>query len=456
MQSAARLGGMAEKSEWLQRIENSARRLAWRLSAQWQFVAYLAALFLFLVLLGSLPILAALLGFGAGVLILMAGEAPEDDERATRGTASMGSTLGGSGGGGNAGQPGSWRAITDALPDAAVVLDGAGNVLHHNALVREFFPRIRAGQALSLATRNPELNGAIEAAYGNREQTKVQILERVPVERRIEATLSPLEVARAARGAPRLLVTFRDLSAEDRLAQMRADFIANASHELRTPLASLRGFVETLQGPAKDDPQAREKFLGIMASQAARMTRLIDDLLSLSRVEMRVHLPPRGVVDLNEVAGYVAQSLEPVAGAAKIKIALHRLEGSARIRGDREEIVQLVQNLVQNAIKYGHEGGHVEVRLSRVLDGQPPASRLLLAVSDDGPGIAAEHLPRLTERFYRANAEASRNKGGTGLGLAIVKHIALRHGADLRIASELGKGSTFSVLFEEASGRTGT
>src|SRR5262249_26610125 len=152
------------------------------------------------------------------------------------------------------------------------------------------------------------------------------------------------------------------------------------------------------------------------------------------------------------VAAYVAQSLEPVAEAGKISIGVAKLPDPARIRGDRDEIVQLIQNLVANGIKYGHEGGFVEIRLARVLDGHPLGPRLLLAVSDDGPGIAPEHLPRLTERFYRANVNASREKGGTGLGLAIVKHIVLRHRGDLRISSELGHGSTFSVVFEEAAG----
>ncbi len=182
------------------------------------------------------------------------------------------------------------------------------------------------------------------------------------------------------------------------------------------------------------------------------MTRLIDDLLSLSRVEMRVHLPPRGIVDLNDVASYVAQALEPLAQSSNVSVNVKKLDGPARIRGDRDEIVQVVQNLVHNAIKYGREGGEVEIAISRVLDGSPPHERLLLAVADNGPGIAAEHLPRLTERFYRANAAASRDKGGTGLGLAIVKHILIRHRAELRIASELGSGSTFSVLFDGRNG----
>jgi two-component system phosphate regulon sensor histidine kinase PhoR len=216
---------------------------------------------------------------------------------------------------------------------------------------------------------------------------------------------------------------------------MRADFIANASHELRTPLASLRAFVETLQGPAREDAVARERFLRLMASQAERMTRLIDDLLSLSRVEMRVHLPPRGIVELNETTAYVCQSLEPVAEVSKTALSLVRDSGPARIRGDREEIVQVIQNLIQNAIKYGREGGRVEVRVGRNAPRGASGTKVWVSVSDNGPGIAPEHLPRLTERFYRVNVASSREKGGTGLGLDRQHLIAT---AGVRIASRLG------------------
>ena len=226
---------------------------------------------------------------------------------------------------------------------------------------------------------------------------------------------------------------------------MRADFVANASHELRTPLASLRGFVETLQGAAKDDAQARERFLKVMSEQAERMTRLIDDLLSLSRVEMREHLPLSERVDLNDAVAHVIQALQPIAAKAGTAIEFHKLEGTAIIRGDRDEIVQVFQNLVQNAIKYGKAGGRIDVRVTREAAGGGRPARFIAAVIDDGPGIAPQHLPRLTERFYRVSAVASREKGGTGLGLAIVKHILNRHRGELTITSRVGEGSTFAV-----------
>ena len=339
-----------------------------------------------------------------------------------------------------------WRSLLDALPDPAITLDAAGYVLHHNHLTRDLFPNVRVRRPFTHVSRDPELMDAIDRAATSREPVIVDLYERVPLERRISATITRVANPSGIRNLPAMLITFRDQTAPDKLAQMRADFIANASHELRTPLASLRGFVETLQGPARDDPAAREKFLNIMASQAARMTRLIDDLLSLSRVEMRVHLRPTGVVDLNEIASYVAQTLEPLSEVHQATITVHPLDVPARVRGDREELVQVLQNLVHNALKYGREGGSVDIRLTQEKRSQ---RRISVAVTDDGPGIAPEHLPRLTERFYRANVSTSREKGGTGLGLAIVKHIVNRHRADLKIASRVGAGSTFTVLFDE-------
>jgi two-component system phosphate regulon sensor histidine kinase PhoR len=244
-------------------------------------------------------------------------------------------------------------------------------------------------------------------------------------------------------------VQFRDLSEQDRLAQMRSDFIANASHELRTPLASLRGFIETLEGPASEDSAARKRFLSIMSAQAARMTRILDDLLSLSRIEMRAHVPPTGNVSVGAVLKEVCQGMEPLAHEAGISINLNLPQTPPlQVRGERDELVQVFQNLVQNAIKYGRRGGRVDVSLKVDPATSPRRPRLLASVADDGPGIEAEHLPRLTERFYRVDTATSREKGGTGLGLAIVKHILNRHRGDLKISSEVGKGSTFTVSLD--------
>src|SRR5688572_20817255 len=432
----------AEAEAWSREALTAGRR---RLAARWMPVVAAVGILLTLVVLGSLSgwvaltsVLALLFAASiwpldsSAILGAIAGNAPPaagvrqgESERTT------------------------WHAVVDAIPTAALALDAAGTLLHHNRLAAEMFPKIRDGLPMSQVSRSPDLLVAVDRALASdEERIDVELVERVPVERRVAATVSRL--ARPGRPyAPQVLVTFRDLTEQDRLGQMRADFIANASHELRTPLASLRAFVETLQGPAREDANARTRFLKLMALQAERMTRLIDDLLSLSRVEMRVHLPPRGIVELNETASYVCQSLEPVAEAAKAKVTFVRQEAPARIRGDREEVVQVLQNLIQNAIKYGREGGAIEVRVGRDAPRGSAVAKVWVSVIDEGPGIAPEHLPRLTERFYRVNAASSREKGGTGLGLAIVKHILNRHRGELRIASRLGAGSSFTASFEE-------
>ena len=426
---------------WVVAVWFGARR---RLAIRWLPLAAAVIILAILAALGKLDSQAALIG--AAVLFATAALWPLD-------TSVLLDALGGTGRHARAGtvpdlDRKGWRAVIDAIPTAALALDAAGSVVHHNRLVAELFPRIRNGMPMSQVSRNPDLIAAVDHALASEDRIDVELIERVPVERRVSATVSRLGRSPSP-SSPHLLVTFRDLTEQDRLAQMRADFIANASHELRTPLASLRAFVETLQGPAREDTVARERFLRLMASQAERMTRLIDDLLSLSRVEMRVHLPPRGIVELNETAAYVCQSLEPVAEGAKITLTLARDETPARIRGDREEIVQVVQNLIQNAIKYGREGGSIEVRVGRTAARGSQDAKVWVSVTDDGPGIAPVHLPRLTERFYRVNVASSREKGGTGLGLAIVKHILNRHRGELKIASKLGAGSTFTVVFDE-------
>jgi two-component system, OmpR family, phosphate regulon sensor histidine kinase PhoR len=335
-----------------------------------------------------------------------------------------------------------WRAVIDALPEPAIALNEAGQVLHANRLADDqFATRKRRGAHLATIVRDPGLLSAVEETLSSREGRAVELHGRVPVERRLLATMAPLQDEGAPTG-PTLLITFRDLTEQDRLARMRADFIANASHELRTPLASLKGYVETLQGSAKDDAKARERFLKTMAEQAERMSRLVDDLLSLSRVEMREYLPLIDEVALGPLLAEVTQMIEPLAEQADIRLTIAQGDDDALVRGDRDELTQVFQNLLQNAIKYGRPGGKVELHLARERIGPP---RYRIDVIDDGPGIAPEHLPRLTERFYRVSAAASREKGGTGLGLAIVKHILNRHRGELVIASELGRGSTFSV-----------
>jgi two-component system phosphate regulon sensor histidine kinase PhoR len=225
---------------------------------------------------------------------------------------------------------------------------------------------------------------------------------------------------------------------------MRADFVANVSHELRTPLAALTGFIETLQGPARDDPAARERFLGIMQAQAWRMARLIDDLLSLSRIELRAHQRPDTLVDLVPIVHQVTDGLETLARDRGVNIEVVDSDTALTVLGDRDELIRLFENLVENGLKYGASGRRVEITLGRKqgADGKEEAR---VAVRDFGPGIAAEHLPRLTERFYRVDVGESRAQGGTGLGLALVKHILNRHHGRLTIDSKPGEGATFTV-----------
>jgi two-component system phosphate regulon sensor histidine kinase PhoR len=339
--------------------------------------------------------------------------------------------------------------MVDAVPEPAVALDGSGQILHANRLAEDLFGSRRRGGHIASMTRDPELLAAVDEALETRQSREVELHRRVPVERRLLATLAPLDHPRSGVD-PSLLISFRDLTEQDRLARMRADFVANASHELRTPLASLRGFVETLQGAAKNDTEARERFLKVMSEQAERMSRLVDDLLSLSRVQMREHLPPAQNVDLNEAVSHVIQALQPLAAGTATIIECKRLEAPAIVRGDRDELVQVFQNLVQNAIKYGKSGGRIEVAIAHTEAAGARPARFVVSVTDDGPGIAAQHLPRLTERFYRVNVLASRERGGTGLGLAIVKHILNRHRGELNITSTVGQGSTFSVVLPTA------
>ena len=340
----------------------------------------------------------------------------------------------------------SWKSIIEKLPDPALVLNIDANVLALNALACDVFAGAQPGRHISQITRAPELLEAVDAAKVSGEPQSCRLDFKVPVQRSLVGTVAPLAPVRGDDQSPQLLIILRDLTEQDRIIRMRADFVANASHELRTPLASLKGFVETLQGAAKDDPDARQRFLRIMQQQAERMARLIDDLLSLSRIEMRAHVMPHDAVDLNMIVAHVVQMLGPLAVEKEIFVDV-KPGPHAAIIGDRDELIQVFTNLVENAIKYGRKGGRVTI-VSASLDAVPPrGARISISIADDGVGIAPEHLPRLTERFYRVNAAQSRNAGGTGLGLAIVKHVLNRHRADLQINSTVGQGSTFRVTF---------
>jgi two-component system phosphate regulon sensor histidine kinase PhoR len=298
-----------------------------------------------------------------------------------------------------------------------------------------------------------------KALADGRPQTADLVLP-VPVVREIAAQVIPMEPALADGG--RIVIVLSDRSRERAVERMRADFVANASHELRTPLASLIGFIETLRGPAEDDAVARKRFLGIMAEQSERMRRLIDDLLGLSRIELTEHQPPTGTADVAAIARAEAEALEPLFRGRHATLAL-ALEEAVAGPADGEQLAQVIRNLLENAVRHGREGGEVRLAVGRCEGGPhllnlrlpnlrlPNRPGVLLSVTDDGPGIPPEHIPRLTERFYRVDRGRSRSAGGTGLGLAIVKHIVNRHRGHLLIESEPGSGATFRVWLPAAA-----
>jgi two-component system phosphate regulon sensor histidine kinase PhoR len=329
------------------------------------------------------------------------------------------------------------------LPDPVIALDRDGRVLALNEHARALAPALRQGGPVSLALRMPELIEAIGRAFARGEEQRVAYAERGPLDRWFEAIVMPVKREPGLERPDLALMTFHDLTPLRRVEEMRADFVANASHELRTPLAALSGFIETLQGSARDDTKARERFLAIMQEQARRMARLIDDLLSLSRIELNAHRRPDKPVDLVPIVRQVVDGLETLARDRGVNVNIEAAN-ALLILGDRDELVRLFENLVENALKYGAPGKRVDIRLApgTSADGEPEAQ---VAVRDYGPGIAPEHLPRLTERFYRVDVTESRAQGGTGLGLALVKHILNRHRGRLTIDSAPCAGATFTV-----------
>ncbi len=334
------------------------------------------------------------------------------------------------------------RALVAGLPDPVVALDRDGRVLALNERARALAPALRQGEPVSFALRMPDLIEAIGRAMTGEEQ-RVVYFERVPMDRWYETVVMPVKREPNATQPDLVLMTFHDLTPLRRVEEMRADFVANASHELRTPLAALLGFIETLQGSAREDPKARERFLAIMQEQARRMARLIDDLLSLSRIELNAHRRPDTPVDLVPIVRQVVDGLETLARDRGVAVNIEAAS-ALTVLGDHDELVRIFENLVENALKYGAAGRRVDIKLGlgTSADGEPEA---LVSVRDYGPGISPEHLPRLTERFYRVDVTESRAQGGTGLGLALVKHILNRHRGRLTIDSAPGAGATFTI-----------
>src|ERR1700754_3399489 len=326
-------------------------------------------------------------------------------------------------------------AVVAGMPDPAVLLDRAGRVIHLNAAAAQLAPALRKNELAQFALRSPEIITALREAIATTETRRATYLDHAPVDRWMELVIITVPVPTLFGGTYKcMLMTFHDQIALGGVDEMRADFVANASHELHTPLAALSGFIDTLQGPARDDPKARERFLGIMHAQATRMARLIDDLLSLSRVELSAHVRPDTLVDIVPIIRQVADGLEALARERQVVIEINLPETPVSIAGDREELLRLFENLIENALKYGASGCKVIVSL--VLGtSREGAPEYRVMVRDFGPGIAPEHLPRLTERFYRVDVGDSRNQGGTGLGLSLVNPILNRPRGRLLIES---------------------
>ena len=335
------------------------------------------------------------------------------------------------------------KTIVDGLPLAAMVVDQSRRLVCLNTLAEEIWGTGLANRHYEVALRNPVLTGAIAECFRDRKTFQTRISTIIGSR---ESTFSLKVAAIEGEAFQGVLATFEDVSPLEDVGQMRRDFVANVSHELRTPLTALLGFIETLRGPAKDDARARDRFLGIMETEASRMNRLVRDLLSLSRVESEERIRPGQQLDLLGTVQSTVKALEPIAEDKGISVNLTAPNAEVMVNGDSDQLNQVFTNLIENAIKYGGNGGDVSVTVT-VLDRDPtvrgPAVRV--EVTDQGQGIDPIHIPRLTERFYRVDSHRSREMGGTGLGLAIVKHIINRHRGRIQISSALGEGSTFTV-----------
>lgn len=371
-----------------------------------------------------------------------------------------------------AGQIALLEEVFETVSDPLLVVRGgepddmAGRrVVLANRAARDLLRIPREGAILVSVLRDPTLLEAVDEALFGGVSRETNFDSGGVQARHWRAMTRPLPASATETLA---LVRLRDETDVRRMELMRVDFLANASHELRTPLASLSGFIETLKGHAREDSVARDRFLDIMAAQAERMSRLVADLLSLSRIELNEHVPPSGHLDLGRAATDVVDALSVLTQQQGVEIAVAAPDDAVRIRGERDEIVQVIQNLIDNAIKYSPRDGRIEVDIRTGLSpAEAAASRMTgaarlplltpdrgedltyaaVTVRDHGPGMSREHLPRLTERFYRVEGQKSGERPGTGLGLAIVKHIVNRHRGGLVVESIPGEGAAFTAFF---------
>ena len=348
------------------------------------------------------------------------------------------------------------ETILESLPQPLILLNKNRQIVRATAGAQKLFGNTAAGRDFSSLIRTPKILDAVdEVLAGDRDQL-IEFDIEFPSMMSVSAQIQRLS-APAADGSV-LVITLFDVTEIKKVQKMRTDFVANASHELRTPLSVLSGSIKTLQGPARGDLEGQAKFLAMMEQHTTRMTRLIDDLLSLSRIELSASMVPEGTVDVFSVLSNIVVMLEVPAARRNIRLELEPGLGIRHITGDEVEISQLFQNLIDNAIKYSNENTTVHVRLRETMrpastGGRSEIQYVEVSVTDEGPGIPSEHIPRLTQRFYRVDTARSREMGGTGLGLAIVKHIVGRHRGVLDIHSVEGEGTTFTVFLPVSQGK---
>lgn len=374
-----------------------------------------------------------------------------------------------------------FRAALEGLPDPVLIVEGGQaddfstrRIRFANAGARALLKVSDEGGLLIAALRDPKALEAVDQALYRRESGEATYEPAGAQDRFWRLTAVPLPGMEGA--GPRAVVRFRDETDNLRMERMRADFLANASHEMKTPLASLQGFIETLKGHARDDERARDRFLDIMAAQTARMSRLIADLLALSRIELSEHIAPTGRADVARASADVVDALAPFLAQQQARVEIVVIQGPTQVAGDRDQIIQVIQNLTENAVRYSDPGAAVELSLQgdmtaqqAVIPTRPSAARLsivtpdrdeaaryvVIRIADQGRGLAREVLPRLTERFYRVEGQKSGESPGTGLGLSIVKHIVNRHKGGLVVESQPGQGTVFTVYLPSAPARGG-
>jgi two-component system phosphate regulon sensor histidine kinase PhoR len=334
--------------------------------------------------------------------------------------------------------------ILNELHEPLLLLDEERQILFMNKSAKTLFGEGYIGRNFVRLLRNGEVMQAISSVIETRKEVSVKVSLEFPVNGVFDFKVVSLA---SEKPESRLIgVLIKDLTDLAKAEQMRTDFVANVSHELRSPLTALSGFIETIKGPAKDDAPARDRFLTLMEREASRMVRLITDLLSLSKVEARQNQRPSDIVDMVALIKRVVATLSN--SAAKENRRIHmQIEGKPNhILVFEDGITQVLINLIENAIKYSGPDSEISISMRANSHVAGFTGRVLsISVQDQGDGIPREHIPRLTERFYRVDTHRSRDKGGTGLGLAIVKHIVSQHRGRLQISSQEGKGSIFTV-----------